>query len=73
MLSKFRAVASVGAAAMPSAVSLVCQLPLAVYLLRLVFKNALRHELRITLTAVRMVVAIAAFGLLRTNVDARLS
>ncbi len=40
------------------------------YLLRLVIKNALRHKLRTTLTVVGIVVAITAFGLLRTIVDA---
>src|SRR6202165_4206363 len=41
-----------------------------VYLLRLILKNALRHKLRTTLTVVGIVVAITAFGLLRTIVDA---
>jgi putative ABC transport system permease protein len=41
-----------------------------VYLLRLIFKNALRHKLRTSLTIVGIVVAITAFGLLRTIVDA---
>jgi putative ABC transport system permease protein len=36
----------------------------------LIFKNALRHKLRTILTIVGIVVAIAAFGLLRTIVDA---
>ena len=40
------------------------------YLLRLILKNALRHKLRTTLTIVGIVVAITAFGLLRTIVDA---
>ncbi len=40
------------------------------YLLRLIFKNALRHKLRTSLTIVGIVVAITAFGLLRTIVDA---
>src|SRR5205085_1316217 len=40
------------------------------YVLRLVLKNALRHKLRTTLTIVGIVVAITAFGLLRTIVDA---
>jgi putative ABC transport system permease protein len=40
------------------------------YFLRLVIKNALRHKLRTTLTIVGIVVAISAFGLLRTIVDA---
>ena len=40
------------------------------YLLRFVLKNSLRHKLRTTLTVVGIVVAITAFGLLRTIVDA---
>src|SRR5213596_3333614 len=40
------------------------------YFLRLVVKNALRHKLRTTLTIVGIVVAISAFGLLRTVIDA---
>jgi putative ABC transport system permease protein len=40
------------------------------YVLRLVVKNALRHKLRTALTAVGIVVAITAFGLLRTVIDA---
>src|SRR6266487_431388 len=40
------------------------------YFLRLVVKNALRHKLRTTLTIVGIVVAITAFGLLRTVIDA---
>lgn len=40
------------------------------YFLRLVVKNALRHKLRTTLTIVGIVVAISAFGLLRTIIDA---
>src|SRR5437764_8924021 len=40
------------------------------YLLRLIFKNAFRHKLRTTLTVVGIIVAISAFGLLRTIVDA---
>jgi putative ABC transport system permease protein len=40
------------------------------YLPRLILKNALRHKLRTTLTIVGIVVAIVAFGLLRTIVDA---
>src|SRR3954464_8427209 len=36
----------------------------------LVIKNAFRHKLRTTLTVVGIVVAITAFGLLRTIVDA---
>jgi putative ABC transport system permease protein len=41
-----------------------------VYLLRLIFKNAWRHKLRTGLTVVGIVVAIVAFGLLRTVIDA---
>src|SRR4029079_6323917 len=37
---------------------------------RLVAKNAFRHKLRTALTVVGIIVAIAAFGLLRTIVDA---
>ena len=37
---------------------------------RLILRNALRHKLRTTLTMVGIVVAIVAFGLLRTIVDA---
>jgi len=40
------------------------------FFLRLVFKNALRHKLRTSLTIVGIVVAITAFGLLRTVIDA---
>ncbi|MGH8850898.1 MAG: ABC transporter permease [Casimicrobiaceae bacterium] len=40
------------------------------YLLGLAFKNALRHKLRTALTVVGIVVAIVAFGLLRTIIDA---
>ena len=36
----------------------------------LVLRNAFRHKLRTTLTMVGIVVAIVAFGLLRTIVDA---
>ena len=39
-------------------------------LTRLVAKNAFRHKLRTALTIIGIVVAIAAFGLLRTIVDA---
>ena len=39
-------------------------------LLRLLLKNAFRHRLRTILTMVGLVVAICAFGLLRTIVDA---
>src|ERR1700741_3629869 len=40
------------------------------YVVLLVIKNALRHKLRTMLTVVGLVVAIVAFGLLRTIVDA---
>src|SRR5881227_3440535 len=40
------------------------------YVVLLVLKNALRHKLRTILTIVGIVVAITAFGLLRTIVDA---
>ena len=40
------------------------------YVLRLILKNALRHKLRTALTIVGIVVAITAFGLLRTVIDA---
>src|SRR5437763_1595650 len=40
------------------------------YVVLLVLKNALRHKLRTILTVVGIVVAITAFGLLRTIVDA---
>jgi putative ABC transport system permease protein len=36
----------------------------------LVVKNALRHKLRTSLTVVGIIVAITAFGLLRTIVEA---
>src|SRR5690349_22552006 len=36
----------------------------------LVLRNAFRHRLRTTLTVIGIIVAIAAFGLLRTIVDA---
>jgi putative ABC transport system permease protein len=41
-----------------------------VLLPRLVLRNAFRHKLRTTLTIVGIVVAITAFGMLRTIVDA---
>jgi putative ABC transport system permease protein len=41
-----------------------------VFVPNLVFKNAFRHKLRTALTMVGIVVAITAFGLLRTIVDA---
>jgi len=37
---------------------------------RLIARNAFRHKLRTALTVVGIVVAITAFGLLRTIVDA---
>ena len=40
------------------------------YYLKLIARNALRHKLRTGLTALGIVVAILAFGLLRTVVDA---
>jgi putative ABC transport system permease protein len=40
------------------------------FFLRLALKNALRHKLRTTLTIVGIVVAVTAFGLLRTVIDA---
>ncbi|MGH8712044.1 MAG: ABC transporter permease, partial [Burkholderiales bacterium] len=40
------------------------------YLLKLVIRNALRHKLRTGLTLLGIVVAILAFGLLRTVVNA---
>ena len=40
------------------------------FLLRLLLKNAFRHRLRTGLTVLGLVVAICAFGLLRTIVDA---
>ncbi len=40
------------------------------FLLKLLLKNAFRHKLRTALTMVGLVVAISAFGLLRTIVDA---
>lgn len=40
------------------------------FLLRLLLKNAFRYRLRALLTMIGLVVAIAAFGLLRTIVDA---
>jgi putative ABC transport system permease protein len=38
--------------------------------LKLIYKNAFRHKLRSTLTALGIAVAILAFGLLRTIIDA---
>ncbi|MEV4781313.1 ABC transporter permease [Burkholderia sp. LMU1-1-1.1] len=40
------------------------------YTLRLIVKNALRHKLRTSLTILGLVVAIFAFGLLQTVIDA---
>lgn len=40
------------------------------FLFKLLLKNAFRHKLRTLLTMVGLIVAIAAFGLLRTIVDA---
>ncbi len=40
------------------------------YLLKLIFRNALRHKLRTGLTALGIIVAVLAFGLLQTVVDA---
>jgi putative ABC transport system permease protein len=40
------------------------------FLFKLLLKNAFRHKLRTTLTMVGLIVAIAAFGLLRTIVEA---
>ena len=40
------------------------------FVFRLLWKNALRHRLRTLLTVVGLVVAVSAFGLLRTIVDA---
>jgi putative ABC transport system permease protein len=40
------------------------------YFLRLIFRNALRHRLRTGLTVLGIIVAIVAFGLLRTVVGA---
>ena len=40
------------------------------YTLRLIFKNSLRHKLRTSLTILGLVVAIFAFGLLQTVIDA---
>ncbi|MFO1435732.1 MAG: FtsX-like permease family protein [Gammaproteobacteria bacterium] len=40
------------------------------YLLRLIMRNTLRHPLRTALTVIGIIVAITAFGLLRTTVEA---
>jgi len=41
-----------------------------VFYLKLIARNALRHKLRTTLTVVGLLVAILAFGMLRTVIDA---
>jgi putative ABC transport system permease protein len=41
-----------------------------VYLLKLIFRNAFRHRLRTALTVLGIVIAVLAFGLLQTVVDA---
>jgi putative ABC transport system permease protein len=41
-----------------------------VFFIKLILRNILRHRLRSGLTATSIVVAIAAFGMLRTLVDA---
>jgi len=38
------------------------------YLLKLIFRNSLRHKLRTALTTLGIVVAVLAFGLLQTLV-----
>ena len=40
------------------------------YLLKLIFRNAFRHRLRTALTVLGIVIAVLAFGLLQTVVDA---
>src|SRR5512135_2866941 len=40
------------------------------YLIKLILKNALRHRLRTLLTVIGLLVAVTAFGLLQTVVDA---
>jgi hypothetical protein len=40
------------------------------FLLKLLLLNAFRHKLRTALTIVGLVVAVSAFGLLRTLIDA---
>src|SRR3990172_8537926 len=40
------------------------------FMLKLVFRNALRHKLRTTLTVAGVAIAVLAFGLLRTLVAA---
>ena len=40
------------------------------YYLKLILRNALRHRLRTALTTLGIVIAVLAFGLLRTVVDA---
>ena len=41
-----------------------------VYLLKLIARNSLRHKLRTALTTLGIVIAVLAFGLLQTVVDA---
>jgi len=41
---------------------------LSMYLLKLIFRNSLRHKLRTALTTLGIVVAVLAFGLLQTLV-----
>lgn len=43
---------------------------MAAFLLKLVLRNCLRHPLRTCLTVLGIIVAITAFGLLRTTIDA---
>ena len=43
---------------------------MAAFLLKLVLRNCLRHPLRTGLTVLGIIVAITAFGLLRTTIDA---
>ena len=40
------------------------------FVLRLLLKNAFRHRLRTALTVLGLVVAVCAYGLLRTVIDA---
>ncbi len=40
------------------------------FILKLIFRNAFRHQLRTLLTVVGLMIAVLAFGLLRTVVDA---
>ncbi len=41
------------------------------HILKLIFRNALRHKLRTALTILGITIAILAFGILRTLVSAR--